>query len=241
MSNYPVPFKPHFGAFILETLTIGMYGEARNAIREYIQNSFDSLRQAVDDGLVAELDARIDLNLSADRNALTIRDNGVGLRVENAVAVLASVGASNKDFRRNAGFRGIGRLAGIVFTDHLIFETKARGQLQKTTVTFDAKELRKLMSPEAETSGDAASVLETCVSAAISDVAEADDHYFEVRLSGFTNPPAECSDIATLKSFVRQVSPLPYDKAFSFADEVHAKAKGCWLPYRPSSHFLQRR
>src|SRR3977135_1665272 len=112
MTSQPVPFKPHFGAFVLETLTLGMYGESRNAIREYVQNSFDSLQQAVHDGLLRESEARVEVTLDEDRSALTIRDNGIGLRTENAVAILASVGASNKDYRRNAGFRGIGRLAG---------------------------------------------------------------------------------------------------------------------------------
>lgn len=42
----PVGFTPYFGGFILETLTVGMYGEARNAIREYIQNGFDSIQRA---------------------------------------------------------------------------------------------------------------------------------------------------------------------------------------------------
>ena len=41
-----VEFEPYFGGFVLETLTIGMYGEARNAIREYIQNGFDSIQRA---------------------------------------------------------------------------------------------------------------------------------------------------------------------------------------------------
>ena len=45
----PVSFEPFFGGFVLETLTIGMYGEARNAIREYIQNGFDSVRRAIDE------------------------------------------------------------------------------------------------------------------------------------------------------------------------------------------------
>ena len=36
-----LPISPFFGGSILETLTIGMYGEARNAICEYIQNGFD--------------------------------------------------------------------------------------------------------------------------------------------------------------------------------------------------------
>jgi hypothetical protein len=47
----PVALEPFFGGFIIETLTcaIGMYGEARNAIREYIQNSFDSVQRAIEE------------------------------------------------------------------------------------------------------------------------------------------------------------------------------------------------
>ena len=123
-----VAFKPHFGAFVLETLTFGMYGDSRSALREYIQNSFDSLQQAVTDGLVKPEDTRVEITLDEDLQGLTIRDNGVGLRTENAVSVLASIGSSNKDYRRNAGFRGIGRLAGVVFCDQLTFATKAAGE-----------------------------------------------------------------------------------------------------------------
>ena len=240
MTDQSVPFKPHFGAFILETLTLGMYGEARNAIREYIQNSFDALLQAVAEGFISAEDARVTVTLGADLDTLTIRDNGVGLRVENAVAVLASVGASNKDYRKNAGFRGIGRLAGIVFCDRLSFETKAKGQTKKTKVVFKAKELREEMSPRAQMSGDAAAVLEECVEAVVSDTTDVDDHFFEVRLSGLTNPPAECKDIATLRSFLSQVSPLPYDKAFKFAGEIQAKAAATGFPIEQIRIFVRQ-
>jgi hypothetical protein len=37
---------PHIGAFVLETLTLGMYGEPRHTLREYVQNSFDAIRAA---------------------------------------------------------------------------------------------------------------------------------------------------------------------------------------------------
>jgi len=41
-----VRLTPHIGAFVLETLTLGMYGEPRHTLREYVQNSFDSIRAA---------------------------------------------------------------------------------------------------------------------------------------------------------------------------------------------------
>ena len=33
----PLKIQPYFGGFVLETLTVGMYGESRNAIREYMK------------------------------------------------------------------------------------------------------------------------------------------------------------------------------------------------------------
>jgi len=225
-----VPFKPSFGAFVLESLTLGMYGESRNAIREYVQNSFDSLQQAVHEKLIKSADVRVEVTLAQDRNSLTIRDNGTGLGVENAVEVLAAVGASNKDYRRNAGFRGIGRLAGIVFCDRLIFTTKAAGQKQQTVVLFKAKELRDKLAPESNNPEDAAETLQSCVEASVEDVTNADSHFFEVRMSGFYNPPPECQDMATLKSFLSQVSPLPYDPTFPHAATIREKAELAGFP-----------
>ena len=220
-----VPFKPHFGAFVLETLTLGMYGESRNAIREYIQNGFDSLRQAISDGLVSEADAKIEITLDTEQQRLSIRDNGGGLRTENAVSVLASVGASNKDYRRNAGFRGIGRLAGIVFCDRLTFTAKAAGQARRTVVTFDAKKLREKMAPHGTYEADAAQTLESCVDAKYEDDASIDGHFFEVELLGFFNPPAEAGNFDALKSFVSQVSPLPYGPDFPHKQAILERAR----------------
>ncbi|MGY2048890.1 ATP-binding protein [Methylobacterium sp. JK268] len=239
MATENVPFKPHFGAFVLETLTLGMYGESRNAIREYIQNGFDSLRQAVADHLISDTEAKIEIVLDDDLNGLTIRDNGGGLRTENAVSVLASVGASNKDYRRNAGFRGIGRLAGIVFCDTLSFTTKAVGQTRRTVVTFDARKLREKMSPEASTEADAAQTLESCVTAKYEDDPNAMHHFFEVSLRGFFNPPLECRSREALKTFVSQVSPLPYSPEFPHGDAILERARGDNFPIEWVRVFLQ--
>ncbi len=150
----------------------------------------------------------------------------MGLRTENAVAVLGSVGASNKDYRRNAGFRGIGRLAGIVFCNRLTFTTKAEGQSQKTVVAFNAEELRKRLAPEGKYAVDAAETLASCVEASLEDAADVDAHFFEVRLTGFRNPPKECEDFAMLKSFLSQVSPVPYDPKFPLRNDIIDKAQG---------------
>ena len=65
----PIAFRPFFGGFVLETLTIGMYGESRNAIREYIQNGFDSIRRALSDELLAPDDGLIRIHLDTTARA----------------------------------------------------------------------------------------------------------------------------------------------------------------------------
>lgn len=239
MSTVKIDFVPHFGAFVIETLTLGMYGESRNAIREYIQNCRDSLLQAIDDKLITADQARVDVEMDANRDGLTIRDNGHGIRIENAAKVLASIGASNKDYRRNAGFRGIGRLAGIVFCDRLIFRTKSKGQKQFTEVVIRADELREKLSPEETYAKDAAQTLAECVDATLQDDADADAHYFEVRLEGFHNPPAECKDVELMRTFLGQVAPIPYAADFSFAGEIEAAALKAGVPVESVHLFIK--
>ena len=183
------------------------------------------MRQAIADQLITEADAKIEVLLDENRNALTIRDNGGGLRTENAILVLASVGASNKDYRLNAGFRGIGRLAGIVFCDTLEFKTKAHGQPRRTVVMFDAKKLREKMAPHSAYEADAAQTLESCVTAKYEDDPEVNKHFFEVSLRGFFNPPVECLNYKSLKSFVSQVSPLPYSPEFPHGSAILDRAR----------------
>ncbi len=237
MTETAVPFEPRFGAFVLESLTLGMYGESRNAIREYVQNGFDSLRQAIADGLVTAADARIDVEIDAD--CLTIRDNGGGLRTENAARVLAAVGASNKNYRNNAGFRGIGRLAGIVFCNKLIFTTKAKGEKQYTKIIFDAALLRTKLSPNDDYAKDAAETLAECVTATRNDAEDAEEHYFEVKLEGLHNPPDECRDANAMRTYLSQVAPLPYDPSFAFADEIKLEAEKAGFAIESVRIFLK--
>jgi hypothetical protein len=209
-----VAVEPYFGGFILETLTLGMYGEARNAIREYLQNSFDAVRQAVKERVLEASEAAVTVKMNAD--SLVIRDNGIGLPSDIAVSTLTSIGASKKDYRNEAGFRGIGRLAGIVFCKTLTFTTKAAGEKLQTTVVLDAEGLRQDMSP----AGGYLPLDELLVKH-IDALQEEDeneaDHFFEVSLDGFIdNAPGECVDPFQMINFISQIGPVPYAESFPF-------------------------
>ena len=136
---------PHIGAFVLETLTLGMYGEPRHTLREYVQNSFDAIRAAQRTRFLKD---RGKVTISISPEAIKILDNGLGVPADQAWKTLTSVGASKKDRQRDAGFRGIGRLAGMAYCDKLIFRTTFPGETTLTEITFDCAKLLKAMGPD---------------------------------------------------------------------------------------------
>lgn len=226
-----IKFVPYLGGFVLETLTVGMYGESRNAVREYIQNGFDSIERAINDLKILKAgEGLIQIVMDVDEETLIIRDNGAGLPTSNAAATLTSIGASAKDYKSNAGFRGIGRLAGIVFSKRVTFTTKARGEAEQTIVTFKAAEMREGMKPENGSSISAEELIRKCVEVSVTPANNRRDHFFEVKLEGFDNPPQECKDYKLLEQFVSQVAPVPYSDKFPFRAALTAAAKECQLP-----------
>ena len=229
-SNITVPIRPFFGGFVLETLTIGMYGQARNAIREYIQNGFDSIQRAVSERLLVDGDGRIDIELAVDHDSIVIRDNGTGIATEDALEVLTRVGASSKDHRRHAGFRGIGRLAGIAFSDTVSFRTSAFGEHEQTTVVFDARRMREQMAPNHASALSAEDLLISSVTAHRSRVTSSEEHFLEVRLEGLRDAPKECTSLSALTAFVSQVAPVPYNKDFPFVERLRQAAKETNIP-----------
>lgn len=226
----PVEFDPYFGGFILETLTVGMYGESRNAIREYIQNGFDAIMAARSIKLLAPNAGTIEIRMATDRKSLVIRDDGTGLGVGVATSTLTRVGASKKKHDRNAGFRGIGRLAGIVFCDRLTFVTKARNEKEQTRVVFEAKELRAAMSPGKGSDATAAQLLKRYVKAVRQPNLRAAEHFFEVRLEGLHDPPPECTSPAHMADFVSEVAPVPYPADFPYREELAQAARESGIP-----------
>ena len=125
------------GKFTLESLTTGMYSDARIVYREYIQNSVDSLEEAVHDQLLEQSSVRIDIVVDETKQYISVRDNGLGISSATAASVLLSVGKSQKRHSKNRGFRGIGRLGGMSYCDTLTFTTSAEGESIATQISFD--------------------------------------------------------------------------------------------------------
>jgi hypothetical protein len=212
---------PYIGSFVLETLTTGMYGESRNALREYVQNAFDAICAAVSAGILRERAGKIEVLLK-DANTLVIHDNGIGIGAASAWGTLTAIGASKKDRRHDAGFRGIGRLAGIAFCDSLSFRTKAVGDTTETTVTFNCLKLREGMSPESGGGMPLVDLLAQAVSSTTTEDLPVDGHYMEVTLSGLSRAPDDFRDLDQITDYLAETAPVGFDPKWEWGKKIKA-------------------
>lgn len=214
------------GKYTLESLTTGMYSDPKIVYREYIQNSVDSLENAVSEKIIEKQSMRIDVIVNAEESFIAIRDNGMGLSSQDAVASLMNIGNSKKRHSNNRGFRGIGRLGGMSYCDVLIFSTSFENEDKKTIVTFDCKKLRELLIPGSNENLDLAAVME-----AVTTIEQAyektEKHYFMVEMKG-VNSFSDLLNIEVAKSYISQVAPLPYkSRQFIYSNDLHKQLSEC--------------
>ena len=215
------------GVHLLETITRGMYSEPFHCVREYIQNAFDSIRAGRREGLLRSGDGCVDVIVDNDAKALRIRDNGTGLSPEEAVVRLVDIGYSDKAATAdatstNAGFRGIGRMAGISYCRRLVFETSDGGG-RTCEVAFDAQAINELTRP-----GQAPITIEEAIDRNCTvneQPSESGERFLQVSLEKVD--PA-LLDTTALTSYLEQTAPVRQDpttwkfenKILSFADSA---------------------
>lgn len=208
------------GKYTLESLTTGMYSDPKIVYREYIQNSVDSLENAIAGNIIEPQSMRIDILIDEENASITIKDNGTGVPSVTAPSILMNVGNSSKRHSNNRGFRGIGRLGGMSYCDKLIFTTSYDNEPIKTLVTFDCKRLRELLVPGQYDDMDMSAVLSEVTT--IEQFEEKyEKHYFIVKMCNVSSF-SDLLNIETVSKYISQVAPVPYrTKKFVRATDIH--------------------
>jgi hypothetical protein len=198
------------GAYVLETLTTGMYTNPLDSLREYVQNSFDSIKDAEELGILPGNGGRIDIIIDKEKRSLKIRDNGKGVAVAEIKNLLMNIGMSSKSIESNAGFRGIGRLAGIAYCDRLMFKTQMKDEKEISQLTFNCVELRKSMSASMRQVEELSKIF-SGYSDIENYISRKKDHFFEVIMEGI-NPEVEIFlNWKKIKEYLSQTAPLGFD------------------------------
>ena len=218
------------GSYSLESLTTGMYENPLHCVREYVQNGYDAIRAARVEQLIAEDEGTVAIAISGSpkRPTLTITDDGIGISAADAVMTLVSLGASQKRSNVNAGFRGIGRLAGIAYCGTLRFTTTMASEEVATVVEFDCGRLRGFMRPSAEVQ-DVREVIRLSATTT-TQPAPAEKHGTDVEMIGLTGVGIEFAEIEKLVPYLRQVCPTEYSDRFSQAPRIRTFATSVGYP-----------
>lgn len=208
------------GKFTLETLTTGMYDTPEDIYREYIQNAVDSIDNAMAEGVLKTGKDCIEIKIDRINKIITITDNGTGISSLKAQDYLLNIGDSAKFNTGNRGFRGIGRLAGLAYCDELIFSTSYYGEDIKTTIIFNANELKNRLYDK-EDNGSLEEVFTRGVSI-LSEHENRSRHYFSVTLRGVSNSNT-LLDYDRVYNYLSQVAPAPFSPNFKWKEIINSK------------------
>ena len=206
------------GKHTLESLTSGMYSDPYVVFREYIQNSVDSIDEAIKQKIIPKGTDRIEVCVAPAEKMITIEDNGIGLSTAFAETTLISIGNSKKTSDNSRGFRGIGRLSALSYCSKLIFETSAIEENKGTRIEIDALKLAELLS---ENSGDDTSVIEVIKKVyQFHTFSEAvHSHYFRVIMKGVDEASGLLS-VLDIEDYLSQNIPVPYHPDFTWGKEI---------------------
>ena len=210
------------GKDVIESLTLGMYEDARFIYREYIQNSADQIDKAVEMGLIdSKEEGRIEIKINKEKRIISFEDNATGIKAKKVLSTLRNIAQSSKDRSKNKGFRGIGRLGGLGYCNKLIFETSYKGEDKKSTLTWDTRALKAIINDRSRK--ETASEVIDAVTSLKTEKTPKDERYFKVILEQVSSDIL--LDESGICKYLSMVAPVPYPKGFIYKSEIYKKAK----------------
>lgn len=206
------------GKHTLESLTSGMYSDPFVVFREYIQNSVDSIDEAIRTGIMEFGSEKIIIRLEAIENQIIISDNGMGISAAKVEKTLVSIGNSKKSSENSRGFRGIGRLSALSYCKRLTFTTSFQGENVATQVVIDASKLSEVLADDSQSDITVIDVLESVYS--VSSIPERENaHYFSVQLDG-VDTNSRLLSYTDVEEYLTQNAPVPYSTDFVWGKEI---------------------
>lgn len=201
---------------IINALAGGLYPNKFHVVREYIQNGFDAIvnwkgtKKTTDTGIT----------VTVQKPSIFIFDNGTGMD-RHTVNEYRKIGFSKKMVGEFAGFRGIGKLAGISVAKRLVVTTSPYGIREKYTLTFDAKGmLEEIDALKKKRENIALNSLIAKHTNLTSDVENKNDRYTMVELQGIRPDSKILFDKNSLIDYLSKNVPVPFNPEFEYADDV---------------------
>jgi hypothetical protein len=222
-------------ANILETLTSGLYNDVNFAIREYLQNSYDAIKEAKNCGLQEPEDGyHVSVQITKNNKTITISDNGIGMD-NHILSQYTSIGGGTKNSSDFAGHKGIGKLSGLRFFNNFVVRTKKINE-NAYELRWNSGEMMKMLMSKREL------MKKTPYSDFIKDYVEIKEikeikdedknkHYTQVQLINVIDDVAESVSEGKIINFIKENCPVEFFKEeFSYADKITEWIGGA-VPY----------
>ena len=121
------------GGELLDILSRGLYSDAKDALREYVQNGVDARAK--------------DIVIAVDGSHAVIRDDGHGMD-EDEIRAARRFGMSGKSPRGMVGYRGIGIYSAFGICEEMTITSRRAGMTNLIGWTFHFGEMRRLLEAD---------------------------------------------------------------------------------------------
>lgn len=221
-------------------LSEDLYPRRLEVVREYIQNSSDAL----DDfkGVAEHVDDRADpiIKISIQGRSLLIFDNGIGMD-EEEILKLKRIAYSEKRVGEEAGYKGIGRLAGIAVADKLKISSTSYGDPRLHHFEFRARDMRHEISENKKrgVQETASKVINRHTETWDTEI-DPESHYTMVELRDIKESCSELLDSARLREYIGDIAPVDFapEPEFIHGPLISRKFRENVPDYSPKTVFL---
>lgn len=209
------------GKDVLELVSSAMYVDPMTVYREYIQNAADAADAARSMGLRSpDEPARVEITVEPSTRSVRIRDNGCGLPFAEFGRRLTALGGSAKRGTQARGFRGVGRLAGLGYTQELIFRSRTAGEEKVSVLRWDCRRL-KAMLRDANEDMTIAELVRSVTTLERVSLDDSSERFFEVEMKGVVRLRNDrLMSPAAIGEYLSQVAPVPFSPSFRFGAAV---------------------
>ena len=121
------------GGELLDILSRGLYSDAKDALREYVQNGVDAEAEHI--------------LITIDGSQAVIRDDGQGMN-EEGIRIARRFGMSAKSPREMVGYRGIGIYSAFGICEEMTITSRQAGMENLVGWTFQFGEMARLLEAD---------------------------------------------------------------------------------------------
>ena len=121
------------GGELLDILSRGLYSDAKDALREYVQNGVDAGANHI--------------LITVDGSQAVIRDDGHGMDAEG-IRTARRFGMSEKSPREMVGYRGIGIYSAFGICEEMRVTSRRQGMANLVGWVFQFGEMRRLLEAD---------------------------------------------------------------------------------------------